>query len=178
MIQPCQCLEFFRCVWFNSRYAGLNQPPILASIADLDTSANIWELGARRIRQIQCTCCVINHNNERASRIYILTADMSSRHFPGTRRIASYSPSGTFSMHASNCILLTKRYFLQARLQMHPPRPHVILLPYCPVILLNFVLYLPLYTSVYIPQLHFIQHGTYGQPGEESLFTEESRRTP
>jgi len=52
------------------------------------------------------------------------------------------------------------------------------LFPYSPVILLNFVLYLPLYTSVYILQLPFIQHGTYGQPGEESLFTEESKSTP
>jgi hypothetical protein len=27
-------------------------------------------------------------------------------------------------------------------------------------------------------QLHFIKHGIYGQPGEESLLTEESRSTP
>jgi len=69
VIQPCQCLESFRCIWFNSRNVGLNQPPILASIADLDTSANIRELGPRRILLIQCTCRFINHNNERASRI-------------------------------------------------------------------------------------------------------------
>jgi hypothetical protein len=69
VIQPCQCLEFFRCVWFNSRYVGLNQPPILASIADLDTSANIRELLARRISLIRLPCHFINHNNERASRI-------------------------------------------------------------------------------------------------------------
>jgi hypothetical protein len=54
-IHPCQCLDFFRCVLFNSRYVGLNLPPILASIADLDTSANMWELGARRIHLIRCT---------------------------------------------------------------------------------------------------------------------------
>jgi len=82
------------------------------------------------------------------------------------------------SRHASNCILLAERYFFRARLKLHPPRPHVTLLPYSPIILLNFMLYLPLYTSVYIPQLHFIQHGTNGQPGEESLFTEESRSPP
>jgi len=84
----------------------------------------------------------------------------------------------TLSRHASNCILLAKRYFFQARLELHPPRPHVTLLPNSPVILLNFVLYLPLYSSVYIPQLHFIQHGTFSQPGEESLFPEEPRSPP
>jgi len=82
------------------------------------------------------------------------------------------------SRRASNCILLTERYFFQARIELHPPRSHVPLFPYSPDILLNFVLYLPLYTSVYIPQLPFIQHGTCGQPGEESPFTEESRSTP
>jgi len=30
---------------FNSRYIGFNQPPILASIAYLDSRANMWELG-------------------------------------------------------------------------------------------------------------------------------------
>ena len=82
------------------------------------------------------------------------------------------------SRRASNCILLAKHQFFQAGLELHPPRPHGTLLPYSPFILLNFVLYLPLYTSVYIPQLHYIQHGTYRQPGEESLFTEESRSLP
>jgi hypothetical protein len=73
---------------------------------------------------------------------------------------------------------LAEPHFFQPHLTLHPPQLHVTLLPYAPVILLNFVLYLPLYTSVYIPQLHFIQYGTYGQPGEESLFTEESRSPP
>jgi hypothetical protein len=82
------------------------------------------------------------------------------------------------SRHASNFILLAERYFFQTRLELHPPQPDVTLLPYSPIILLNFVLYLPLYTSIYTPQLHFIQYGTYGQPGEESLFTEESRSPP
>ena len=85
---------------------------------------------------------------------------MSSGLCPGTPRIASSS---------AEC-----RWF-QAHLDLRPPRPHDTLLPHFPRILLSFVLYLPLYTSVYIPQLHFIQHGTYGQPAEESLFTEESR---
>jgi hypothetical protein len=35
------------------------------------------------------------------------------------------------------------------------------------------LLHFPLYS-----QLHFIKHGTNGQPGEESLFTEESKSTP
>jgi len=73
---------------------------------------------------------------------------------------------------------LAEHHFFLARVELHPPGLHDTLLPYSPVILLNFVLYLPLDTSVYIPQLHFIQHGTYGQPGEESLFTEESRSPP
>jgi len=40
---------------------------------------------------------------------------------------------------------------VQARLELHPAPPRVTLLPCFPVILLNFVLYLPLYTSLYIP---------------------------
>ena len=82
------------------------------------------------------------------------------------------------SRHSSNCFLLAEHEFFQARLELHPALPHVTLLPYYPIILLNSMLYLPLYTSVYIPQLHFIHHGTSGQPGEESLFTEESRSPP
>jgi hypothetical protein len=38
-----------------------------------------------------------------------------------------------------------------------------------------------IFTIIHFPlhfQLHFIKHGTYGQPGEESQFTEESRSTP
>jgi len=57
----------------------------------------------------------------------------------------------TLSRHASNCILLAECYFFQARLEMHPARPRITLSPCLPVILLNFVLYLPLYTSLYIP---------------------------
>jgi hypothetical protein len=84
----------------------------------------------------------------------------------------------THSKPASNCVLLAKRYFFQALPKLHPPQPQGTLLPYLPIIMLNFVLYLPLYSSAYIPQLHFIQHGIFSQPGEESLFTEESRSPP
>jgi len=51
---------------------------------------------------------------------------------------------------------LAERHCFQARLELHPPQPHATLLPYFPVILLNFLLYLLLYASVYIPQLYFI----------------------
>ena len=61
---------------------------------------------------------------------------MSSRLFPGTPQIASSS---------------AKHYFCQARLQLHPLQLRVTLLPCFPVNLLNFLLYLPLYTSLYIP---------------------------
>jgi len=44
----------------------------------------------------------------------------------------------------------------QARLELHPPRPLATLLPYFPVTFLTFLLYLLLYASVYIAQLHFI----------------------
>jgi len=57
----------------------------------------------------------------------------------------------TLSRHASNCILLAEHYFFQARVELHPARLGVTSLPCFPVILLNFVLYLPLYTFVYIP---------------------------
>jgi len=77
------CVEIFRCVLFNSRCVGLNQPPILASIAYLDTCANIQELGARRIHLIRSTWCFFDHNEELTLAIQILTTDMSSGHFPG-----------------------------------------------------------------------------------------------
>jgi len=116
VIQPCQYLEFFRCVWFTSRCIGLNQVPILASIADLDTSANIRDLGARRIPLVQCTCHFINHNNERASTILIWTADMSSGLFPGTPRIASPSTAcyfvALFSRYSVNLRSFFYRYIL------------------------------------------------------------------
>jgi hypothetical protein len=74
--------------------------------------------------------------------IYIYEPEtLSSGLFPGTPWIASSSA-------ARDCF--------QAHLELHPPRPRVTLLPYFLVILLNFLLYLLLYASVYIPQLHFI----------------------
>jgi hypothetical protein len=100
---------------------------------------------------------------------------LSSGLFPGTPRIASSSAA---------------RHCFQARLELHPPRPRVTLLPYFLVILLNFLLYLLLYASIKLPTVSTLicfylhsatslhQHGTYGQPGEESLFPEESRSTP
>jgi len=147
MIQPCWCLEFFRCVkifrciWFNSRDVGLNQPAILASIAYWDRSANIRKLGAWIIHLFQCTWRFLHHNTDLALTIWIWTTDISSGLFPGTPQIASF---------------LAKRHLFQAHLELHPPRPSVTLLLYFPVILLNFILYLPLYTSVYILQLHCI----------------------
>jgi hypothetical protein len=68
-IQPCECLVFFRCVWFNSTYVGFNQPPIITSIVYLDTSANMWELGAWGTHLIWCTWRFLNHNKELASAI-------------------------------------------------------------------------------------------------------------
>jgi len=86
----------------------------------------------------------------------------------------------TLSRHALDCILLhqaslfpgtppiasssTKCYFV-ALFSRYSPKHHTIFT------LIYFCLHFP--TS-----LHHHQHGTYGQPGEESLFTEESRSTP
>ena len=73
--------------------------------------------------------------------VNIWTADLSSGLLPGKPRSAS---------------TLGDRHYLHANLQLHPPWPRATLLPNFPVIWLNFKLYLPLYTSVYILQLHFI----------------------
>ena len=77
----------------NSSYVGFIQPPILASIAYLDTNANIQQLGAWRIHPIWGTWCLLNHNTELASTVYIWTADTVFR---------------TLSRHALNCILLDR----------------------------------------------------------------------
>jgi len=61
---------------------------------------------------------------------------MSSGLFPGTPQIASS---------------LAERYICQARLQLHSLRLRVTLLPCFPVNLLNFLLYLRVYTSPDIP---------------------------
>jgi len=104
-------------------------------------SANIWELCAWRFHQVRSTRCFQNHNKELALAIWIWTADLSSALFPAMPRNASSS-----AVH----------HFLQAPLELHSPRPSASLLPYFAVFLLTFILYFPLYTSVYIPQLHFI----------------------
>jgi hypothetical protein len=99
-------------------------------------------MGAWRIHLIRCTWLFLNLNTDLASTIYIYEPQtLSSGLFPGTPWIASSSAA---------------RHGFQARLELHPPRPRVTLLPYFLVILLNFLLYLLLYASVYIPQLHFI----------------------
>jgi len=135
-IKLCECLQFFKCVWFNSRYVGLNEPPILASIASFNTSANLWALGAQRIHLIRCTWYFQHHNKDLAVTIQLWTTDMTSALFPSTPRIASSS--------SESC-------FYQARTELHPLRLNVSLLTCFPVNLLNFLLYLPLYTSLYIP---------------------------
>jgi len=66
---------------------------------------------------------------------------MCSKLFPGTPQIAA-------SMAESDSI--------QVRLKLCPPWPSVTQLLYFPVILSHLILYLGLYTSVNIPQLHLI----------------------
>ena len=51
---------------------------------------------------------------------------------------------------------MAERQCVQACLELHPRRLCVTLLPYFPLILLNFVLYLHIYDSVYILQRYFI----------------------
>jgi hypothetical protein len=57
-------------------------------------------------------------------------------------------------------IYMNRRHCLpdsfQSPLELHSPRLCATLLTYVPVILLNFLLYLLLYASIYIPQHHFI----------------------
>ena len=131
----------------------------------LDTSANIRELGAWRIHLIQCTWRFLNHNKELVLTLKIWTSDMSSgifpvmpqycillrwaSHFPGTPRIASSSTE-----------YLVVALFSRYSTKLHNIFTHI-------------------YFGLHSPtSLHHHQHGTYGQPGEESLFTEESRSPP
>jgi len=83
-----------------------------------------------------------------------------SQHWSSFDNIYIYEPqtlsSGLISGTPWIASCSAARHCLQARLKLHPPRPRVTLLPYFLVILLNFLLYLLLYASVYIPQLHFI----------------------
>jgi hypothetical protein len=163
VIQPGQCLEFFRCIWFNSRYVGLIQPRILASIADLDTNANTGELASWRIHLIRCTWRFLNLNTDLASTIYILTTDTDLR---------------TLSRQASNCILFGRvSLFLGT-----PWMASSSTVCYFVALFSRYSIKLPTVFTLMCFCLHSAtslhQHGTYGQPGEESLFTEELRSTP
>jgi len=102
----------------------------------LDTSDNIRKFGSWRIDPIWCIWRFLNNNNELASTISLWTADLSSGFIPDTLRIVSSSNNS---------------YVFQACLELDPPWPCVTLLPWFPVIPPNFVIYLPLYTSLYIP---------------------------
>ena len=146
-----------------SRYVGLIQPPILASIAYLDMNANIQKLGAWRIHIIRCTWRFLNHNTELASKIYIWTAETVFR---------------MLSRHASNCILLS-----QASLYSGTPRiASSSTACYFVALFSHYSITLPTVFTILCFCLHsgtsLHQHGTYCQPGEQSRFTEESRSPP
>ena len=83
-----------------------------------------------------------------------------SQHWSSFDNIYIYKPQTLFSGLIPGTPWIASssatRHCFQARLKLHPPRPSVTLLPYFLVILLNFLLYLVLYASVFIPQLHFI----------------------
>jgi len=66
---------------------------------------------------------------------------MSSKLCPGTPQSASSSVEGEL---------------FQAHRKLHSPWTNVTLFPYFPVILLNFIPFLRVYTSVHIPQLQVI----------------------
>jgi len=88
------------------------------------------------IHQIMCTGRFLNQHKELASTIYIWTTNRSSRLFLGTPWIASSS---------------AEHNIFQTLLELHSAQPRVTFLPNFPVILLYFVLYIPLFTSRYIP---------------------------
>jgi len=92
---------------------------------------------------------------------YIATADCRPRYKYEPLKSSLLKPS----RRASNCILLDY-------VQLLAP---FILIFYCT----SSCIYC-LYTLSHIPQLSIFiaANGTYAQPGEESLFTEESRSTP
>jgi len=84
----------------------------------------------------------------------------------------------TVSRHASNYILL-------GRVWHFPGTPWIVFSSttcYCVTLFSHSSITLPtIFTLIYFSlysQLHFFNHGTYGQPGDESLFTEESWSTP
>jgi len=147
----------------NSRYLRLIQPPILPSTVYLDTNANIRGLGTWRIHLIWCTWRFLNLNTDLALTIYIRTA---------------VTIFWTLSRNASNCMLL-------GRTSLFPGTPRiassstasyfVALFPHYSI-KLRTVFTLICFCLHFATSLH--HHGTYSQPGEESLFTEESRSTP
>jgi len=144
-------------------YVGLIQPPIFASIAYLDTNANIRELWAWRINLIPCTWHFLHHNTELASIIYIWTGDTLFR---------------TLSRYASNCILLGRASLLSGTLRIASYSTA----RYFVALFSRYSINLPtIFTLIWFCQhsattLH--QHDINDQPGEESLFTEELKSTP
>jgi hypothetical protein len=73
--------------------------------------------------------------------VYLTLAESQRRTSIGNTKMNRCHVFWTLSSHTS---------------RLHAPQPSVLLLPYFPIILQIFILYLPLYTSVYILQLHFI----------------------
>ena len=125
----------------NSRYVGLIQPPILASIAYLDTNASIRKLGAWRIHLIWCTWRFLNHNTELSLTIYIWTTDTVFR---------------TLSRHPSNCILLGRASLFPCTLQIASSSTACYFVALFSCYSIKLPIYLLIYASVYTPQLHFI----------------------
>jgi hypothetical protein len=84
----------------------------------------------------------------------------------------------TVCRHASNCILLN----LALHLPGTPPIGSSATMCYFVALFSRWLIKLPtLFTLIYSSlnsQLHFINHWTYGLPGEKSLLAEESRSSP
>lgn len=113
-------------------------------------NANIRQLGAWIIYLIWSTWCFLNLNTCLASTIYLWTTySQSSGLCPGTMTVASSS---------ATC------YLFNARITLHPPWLHATSLSYPPMILLNILLYLRLYASLYIPQLHIFNMAPMASP--------------
>jgi hypothetical protein len=169
MIQPSSYLEFFkcvnvfRCIWFNSRYVGINQPPIVTSIAYLDTSANIPQLGAVRIQVSWCHLMLLN-SRQRTS---IANIQLNSGHI-----------FRNLSRHASDCIRLGRASQFQGTPQIASSSTECYFVAlFCRYSTTHYTIFTLIYFCLHSPtSLLLAQYGTYGQPGEESPFTEESRR--
>jgi hypothetical protein len=107
----------------------------------MDTSANIREL--RHELSIQSGAPDVSYNT---------TNNFHEQHKYEPRTCLPDSFQARLKI-ASSC---AKRLHVQTRLELHPSQPGGPLLPYFPVILLNFIFYLSLYLSVYILKLDFI----------------------